>query len=359
MRHWLGIDKAEITAFAAERGQPAFRAGQFRDWLHNKRASDFNRMTNLPKQFRDDLAAAGTLRALREDRLRQTPDGLTAKWLFEAESEKDSKKDYFETVLIVEKRERRRTVCVSSMVGCPLACRFCATGKLGFTRNLNAGEMVEQVYRLDDWVRAGAGADGRGVSHVVFMGMGEPLLNLPAVTAAADIFTDPAGLGLSTRHVTISTAGVSEGIRRLAAEGARYRLALSLHAPNQELRERLLPVAAARWPLAELLPALEEYAALASRSVTFEYCLLAGVNDSPAQARELAAVVRPFGGRVNLIPWNGVAGSDFTPPAAKTVRAFQGELERRGVSAPVRMEKGAEIGAACGQLTAERDINGN
>jgi 23S rRNA (adenine2503-C2)-methyltransferase len=177
------------------------------------------------------------------------------------------------------------------------------------------------------------------------------MLNLDAVLRAADAFASPSGLGLSGRRITISTAGVPEGILRLAGSGRKYRLALSLHAANQQVRERIMPIAG-RHPLSEVVSALEHFAITASRDVTFEYCLIDGVNDSVRDARDAAALANRFGGRVNLIPMNGVAGSEYRAPPALAVRRFQEELERRGVSAPLRAEKGAEIGAACGQLRA-------
>lgn len=350
MRHWLDMDEQKLAAFFKEHNQPEFRSRQFRDWLHNKRVSTFDAMSNLPAALRATLSEAGSLRALHVLEHRAAADNLTGKWLFAPEGE-ERPEHLFESVLIIEKQETRRTVCVSCMIGCPLACTFCATGKLGFTRNLSAGEMLEQIYRLDAWSRSGDSS--RGVSHVVFMGMGEPLLNLDNVIRTADALAHPKGMNLSGRHITISTAGVAEGILELAALNRNYRLAVSLHAPNQTLREQIMP-AARRWRFPELLSALEKFAQTTSRAITFEYCLLKGVNDSPAQARELAGVVRGLDGKVNLIPWNGVAETGLAAPAAKTVRAFQEALESRGVSAPVRMEKGAEIGAACGQLRAER-----
>ncbi len=346
MRHWLEAGGEDLAAFMAGIGQPAYRARQLADWLHARRVGDFALMGNLPRALRERLAEAGRLRVLTELERRDAADGLTSKWLFAADGEAQ-----IESVLIIEKRLSRRTVCVSCMAGCPLGCVFCATGAGGFVRNLSAGEIVEQVYRLDDFAR-GRG-EGMGVSHVVFMGMGEPLLNLEPVLAAAAAFTDPGGMGLSGRHLTISTAGIPEGIRRLAAAGVNYRLALSLHAPNQKLRERLLP-AARRWPLAEVLAALDEFAAVSSRDVTHEYCLIDGVNAAPEQARELARLLAGRRGKVNLIPLNPVPGSDLGPPPAGAVRRFQEILEESGIPATVRMEKGAEIGAACGQLRAER-----
>ncbi len=344
MRHWLAASSEELAAFAAEAGQPAFRAKQLRDWLHAKRVDGFAAMSNLPPAFRESLAEHGRLRALRELGRKDAADKLTSKWLWEA-----ADGGLIESVLIIEKQLSRRTVCVSSMIGCPLACAFCATGAGGFERNVSAGEIIEQVYAIDAHARTRGG--GAGVSHVVFMGMGEPLLNFDNVLAALNTLRDPAGMGLSGRHLTLSTAGVPDGIRALADSGVNCRLAVSLHAANQKTRERLMPCAKT-WPLTALFPALELFAAGSSRDITFEYCLIDSVNASRADARELVALLRPFRCKVNLIPLNPVPGVSFSAPPAAAVRAFQEALEAAGISAPVRMEKGAEIGAACGQLRA-------
>lgn len=347
MQSWLEADRDELSAYFKGIGQPAFRAAQFHDWLHAKRVDDFAAMKNIPAALRGSLAADRSLRVLRPLEERRAADGLTAKWLYAADGDE---RELIESVLIVEKQHTRRTVCVSCMVGCPLACAFCATGQCGFVRNLSAGEIIEQVYAIDGALRS-AGDDG--VSHVVFMGMGEPLLNFDAVLRAADAFADAKGMGLSGRHLTISTAGIPEGVERLAASGRNYRLAVSLHAPNQAVRERIMP-AAKRWPLAELFPALEKFAASSSRDITFEYCLIDGVNAAEGQARELASLIGGFRAKVNLIPMNAVAGAAMKAPPARAIRRFQEILEAKGISAPVRMEKGAEIGGACGQLRAER-----
>lgn len=350
MRHWLGTGRDELEAFVTGCGQPRFRVKQLWDWLHGKRVAVPGDMRNIPAGLRDMVAREGGFRLLRELERRDAADGLTSKWLFDASGGEPGGDSLVESVLIVEKKHSRRTVCVSSMIGCPLDCSFCATGRIGFGRNLTAGEIVEQVYRIDNWTRRDG---GEGVSHVVFMGMGEPLLNFGAVTQAAAVFAYAEGMGLSGRHLTISTAGIPDGIRRLAALGVNYRLAVSLHAPNQKIREQIMPVAK-RWPLKELFPALREFAATSSRDVTFEYCLIDGLNSAPEHARELIALLGGFRCKINLIPMNPVPGAPHRPPSAQAIRRFQETLEASGISAPVRMEKGTEIGAACGQLRAER-----
>ena len=346
MRHWLAESIDELAAFAAETGQPKFRAKQLHDWLHAKRVAGFDEMSNLPAAFRAALAEKGRLRTLRELERKDAADKLTSKWLWQAPDE-----GLVESVLIIEKQLSRRTVCVSSMIGCPLACAFCATGSRGFERNLSTGEIIEQVYAIDAFSQSLG--ENMAVSHVVFMGMGEPLLNFDNVMAAARAFCNPGGMGLSGRHLTISTAGVPEGIRKLAESGVNYRLAVSLHASNQKTRERLMPCAKT-WQLPELFAALEQFAASSSRDITFEYCLIDNINSSRADARELVQLLKPIRCKINLIPMNPVPGAPFAAPSAGTIRAFQETLETAGISAPVRMEKGAEIGAACGQLRADR-----
>ncbi|MDR2390419.1 MAG: 23S rRNA (adenine(2503)-C(2))-methyltransferase RlmN [Planctomycetota bacterium] len=343
MRHWLEAGSGELAAFMAETEEPAWRAEQFRCWLHQKRTGDFAAMKNLPETLRLRLAEAGRLRVLDERDSRSSADGLTRKLLFAAPGEA-----LVECVLIIEKRRSRRTACLSCMAGCPLGCRFCATGSGGFVRNLSGGEMVEQAYRLDALAH---GTGKSGISHVVFMGMGEPLLNLDAVLAAIDRLADPDGLGLSGRRITLSTAGVPEGVARLAESGRNFRLALSLHAPDQKLREWLMP-AACRWPLAEVMAAVDRFAAAASRDVTYEYCLIDGVNSSPAQAGKLARLLSGRRGKVNIIPLNPVPGNEFRPPPPASTHRFQATLKAAGIPCTVRMEKGSEIGAACGQLRA-------
>lgn len=350
MRHWLEMTTAETASLLAEWKQPRFRAKQVYGWLHDKRVAGFDAMANIPAQLRQRLHAAAPLRQLRELERRDAADALTSKWLFALPDDTEATRSLVETVLIVERRHSRRTVCVSSMAGCPLGCVFCATGRHGYTRDLAAGEIIEQVYRVDNFCRSEN--PDEGVSHIVFMGMGEPLLNLDAVLVAAGTFAMPEGMNLSGRHITISTVGVPDGIRRLAQLGVNYRLALSLHAPDQKTREKLLP-AAKRWRFDELFPALEEFAAVASRDMTFEYCLIDGVNASEKDACELAKIASRFRAKINLIPLNPVPGFDARPPSANAVRAFRDALEERNVSATIRVEKGQEIGAACGQLRAQ------
>lgn len=339
----LDLSAAELEALVAGYGEKPFRARQLREWLHAARADSFAAMSNLSKNLRERLEAEFLPRCLAPAEHLVSADKLTEKWLWAAAAELGGGEA--ESVLIRERRLKRATACVSCMAGCPLGCVFCATGRGGFSRNLSSGEILEQAYRLD--------AAAEGLTNLVFMGMGEPLLNYDHVLHAARTLADPEGLNLGGRHITISTVGVPEGFRRLAAEGANFRLAVSLHAPSQKLRETLIP-AAKRWPLKELLPALHEFAQHASRDLTVEYCLIDGVNSDPAQARELARLLAGLPCKVNLIPLNPVAGFAGRPPPPQAVRAFQEELERRGLPATLRASKGRDIDAACGQLRADR-----
>lgn len=338
--HLLGESDESLAAWLRAKRQPAFRSRQLVQWLHTKRVASVEAMTNLPASLRTELAASFRLRTLEVEAHRTAPDGLTEKWLFQT-----GHGDAVETVLIRDRKRSRRTVCVSCMVGCPVGCVFCATGQCGFGRNLEAGEILEQVYVVDRHLRE----SGAGVSHVVFMGMGEPLLNYDAVFSAVRALCDPARMNLANRHVTISTIGVVPGIERMVEDGVRARLALSLHAADQETRVRLIP-SAARWPLSALLPAVEAYARTQAKGVTFEYCLLHRVNDRSRDADALSALLRGIRGKVNLIPYNAAPGSSFAPPPPDRIRAFQTRLERGGLSVTLRQEKGAGIDAACGQL---------
>ncbi|GHS94820.1 putative dual-specificity RNA methyltransferase RlmN [Planctomycetales bacterium] len=335
----LALTLAELQALLPR--QPRFRAAQLWDWLHRSRVDDFAAMKNLPASLRQTLSDGFVVRELREAERLTATDRLTEKWLY------FSGDAAIETALIREIRGRRRTLCVSCMCGCPVGCAFCATGQGGFTRPLTVAEIVEQVYRAD---RHCAETDGAGLSNVVFMGMGEPLLNYAAVVAAAGIVSSPDGLNLGNRQITVSTVGIPAGILRLAQEHPAYRLAFSLHAPTQALREQLIPLAR-QYPLTAVLPALEIFANATSRRLTIEYCLIAGVNDDLAQARQLNALLRNLPAQINLIPFNPIGGDarHWRPPAAAQVRAFQDALK---FPATLRAEKGRDINAACGQLRA-------
>ncbi len=349
----LDLDSEALTALVAELGEKPFRARQLWDWLHWQRAGEWSAMRNLPATLKTRLAESGWApRTLQVEKLRVSGDGLTEKWLFAApDAAAEAGRTPVEAVLIRERRGRRRTVCVSTMSGCPLGCAFCATGQLGFRRNLTVGEIAEQVYLAEGRCQE---ADGAGLTNVVFMGMGEPLLNYEATLGALELLTAERGLHLGQRHFTISTVGVVPALWRLCGAALRPRLAVSLHASNQTVREGLIP-AARQWPLVELFKALREYAQAASRRVTFEYCLIEGVNAGLDAARELKSLVRGLDCTFNLIPLNPTSGFAGRPPAPEVIRAFQDELAADGLGVTLRAEKGQDIGAACGQLGLEAE----
>ena len=342
MKSILGLDLAELTEEVVTLGVKKFRARQIWQWLHQKRVADFSEMSNISKDLQERLAAEYTLQSLKVLEHKVSADRLTEKWLFES----GNGDALIESVLIREIKGSRRTVCVSCMSGCPVGCVFCATGQGGFDRNLSCGEILEQIYAIDKRCRD---TDAKGISNIVFMGMGEPLLNLDNVIKSCQILQDEQGLNIGGRRITISTAGVISGIQRLLELGCNYRLAVSLHAPEQTLREKLIPVAA-RWRLPELIKSLKEFSRVASRSITIEYCLIDRVNSSKKQARELVDLLRGLDCKINLIPLNPTGDCEYSAPPREKIRSFQNTLEAHGMNVLLREEKGRDIAAACGQL---------
>jgi 23S rRNA (adenine2503-C2)-methyltransferase len=326
------VSRAELAALLG--GQPAFRARQVWDGLH-RRALRPGEMTDLPLQLRAELD--GLLPPALSETARRTADGGdTVKWLF---SLRDGRR--VETVLMAY--PERVTVCVSTQAGCAMGCAFCATGQAGFERQLTTGEIVEQV------VVAVRAACPRRVSNVVFMGMGEPLANYERTWAAIErIHGD---LGISARHLTVSTVGLVPGIRRLAGEQLPVNLAVSLHAANDALRDRLVPINR-RYPLGALAEACAAYVGATGRRLSIEWALIEGTNDRPSDMTELARFARPLGAHVNLIPLNATPGFPVRGSSPERVARAREELEGLGVNATIRSTRGAEIGAACGQLAA-------
>ena len=323
-------------------GEPRYRLDQLWQGLYERLATPAE-MSNIPKPLRTRLGEELPL-ALTPVAESISDDGQTVKWLWELA---DGAR--IETVLM--HYPERSTVCVSTQAGCAMACGFCATGQAGFERNLTVGEIVEQVVRASRI--ASDGSPSRRVSNIVFMGMGEPLANVDRVLGAVGrIHGD---LGLSARHLTISTVGIVPGIRRLAAEPLPVNLAVSLHAANDTLRDELVPINR-RYPLAELYAACEEYLTVKNRRISFEWAMIDGVNDSETDARELAAAARSLRAHINLIPLNATPGwpTQGTPP--DQVAAFRDSLESMGANATVRANRGNEIDAACGQLRAEHAV---
>ena len=346
-RHLADLDPAQRRAAAEEAGQPRFRGDQLSRHYFARLTDDPDDMTDVPAAARGPLAAALLPRLLTAEREFSCDQGQTRKTLW-----RTSGGAYVESVLM--RYPGRVTMCVSSQAGCGMACPFCATGQAGLTRNLSAAEIVAQVV-------AGARALARGeipggpgrVSNIVFMGMGEPLANYSRVLAAVRRITDPVpdGLGISRRAVTISTVGLVPAIDRLATEGLPVRLAVSLHAPDDELRDELVPVNQ-RWKVAEVLAAAWAYAEASGRRVSIEYALIRDINDHPWRADALAALLAGQRAHVNLIPLNPTPGSKWTASRPEVMREFEDRLARRGIPVTVRDTRGTEIDGACGQLAA-------
>jgi 23S rRNA (adenine2503-C2)-methyltransferase len=350
----LGLPRPALEAFVAELGGKPFRARQLMNWVYKRGESSFERMTDLAKEFRAQLAAHACISPPEIVTAQESADG-TRKWLLRADASQA-----FEMVFIPE--PDRGTLCISSQVGCALDCSFCSTAQQGFNRNLTTAEIVGQVW-LAHRELSGAGDGGlspsripeeagrtaRLITNVVLMGMGEPLANFRNVVPALDILLDDFGFDLSRRRVTLSTSGLVPQIYKLA-EHSNVALAVSLHAPDDELRNELVPINR-KHPIAELLEACWHYIDEQNgRSVTFEYVLLEGVNDSPAQARALARLLAGRPAKVNLIPFNPFPATRYRRSAPEVVQRFRDELIRRGVLATVRRTRGDDIDAACGQL---------
>ena len=347
MGHLLDLSFEAIEAELASWGEPRYRARQVTEWVFRHGAAEFASMTNLPPALRARLAAAFTFAPPAVLAERIADDGATTKALLDLGGG-----DAVETVRMEYDPDEdgapdRVTVCVSTQVGCAMACRFCATGLQGFTRNLRPAEIVAQVLHF---ARPGGTTDR--VTNIVFMGMGEPLANYAATVAAIRWLTRPEGFGLRQRGVTVSTVGLVHGIDRLSQEGLQVGLTISLHAPDDALRRSLIPTSAGT-TIDDLVAAARRYIERCGRRVTFAYALLDHVNDEPEQARALARRIRGIQAHVNLIPYNPTAGPDLRRPSAARVRAFQRELQAAGVNATVRIERGIEIAAACGQLRTD------
>lgn len=336
----LALYPDEITSVITAKGFPKFRGQQLWQWLQKQRVASFDAMNNLPAALRAELAKDYQVWRFQEREHLVSRDGLTEKWLYSSDGTP------IETALIREIRGRRRTVCVSCMCGCPVNCVFCATGQGGFTRNLRAAEIVEQIYRADARCLE---HDHEGVTNIVYMGMGEPLLNYDEVIRSAEIISHQQGFNLGHRHITISTMGIADRILQLAEEHPAFRLAISLHATEQQQRERLIPLAK-KFPLPELFSALHRFAERTSRRLMIEYCLIKEVNDTLADATRLKKLLAGLPVQINLIPLNPTPTCPYKTPEPQRVRAFQDALGDMPVT--LREEKGRDINAACGQLRA-------
>jgi 23S rRNA (adenine2503-C2)-methyltransferase len=324
-----------VAEFLRARGEPSYRASQILPRLWQQPVASFDEISALPRPLRSALSEHFSLPRL-ELSARQTSADGTEKFLFRLHDGQA-----IETVAIPD--GDRLTFCISSQAGCALQCAFCATGAMGFARNLELFEIASQVRELallDPPLRA---------TNIVFMGMGEPLMNWPNVSKTLTVLNSPEGFGIGARHITVSTVGVLPGITALGERPEQFRLAISIHAPSDELRRSLMPINI-KYPLADVIEAAKSF----DRRVTFEYVMLAGVNDQPEHAMQLAALARECAAFVNLIPLHPGGAGDFTPTTAHDIRAFAAQLRRHGIEAAIRKSRGKDIAAACGQLRVER-----
>lgn len=326
-----------LTALMKELGQPAFRAKQIFHWLHQKLVTEFSAMTDQPKALLAKLEEGYYIAAPAIVRRQQSKDG-TVKYLFAL-----ADGNCIETVIM--RYHYGVTACVSSQVGCRMGCRFCASTQAGRVRNLEAGEIAGQIYAAQKDI-------GERISHIVLMGIGEPLDNFDNVMDFLSIISSPDGVNIGMRNISLSTCGIVPMIDKLAEKKLQLTLSISLHAPNDAMRSQMMPVNDA-YPVAQLIAACRRYQQTTGRRVSFEYSMVRGVNDSPATAKELAALIRGMGAHVNLIPINPVDGSPYSATDAENVKRFQTLLTGLGVNATVRRRLGSDISAACGQLRRE------
>ncbi len=336
----FGYSLSHLKEKLISMGEKPFRATQLFQWIYQKNVLDFNEWSDVSKKFRDVLNEQFSLELPKVFTKQVSSDG-TVKMLLEME---DGAK--VETVLM--RYDYGNAVCVSSEVGCSMGCAFCASGLIKKTRNLTAAEMVGQVMRINDFLSN----EGQRVTHIVVMGTGEPFDNYDNVMEFIRIMNEAHGLAIGARHITVSTCGLVEGIRKYANEGLQINLAISLHAPNQEIRSRLMPIAR-KYDLNELMEAVKYYERTAGRRVTFEYILIDGINDGIEQADELSDLIRGTLAYVNLIVYNAVKEKPFKRPSENRVSAFYDRLKKRGVNCTIRKEFGGDIDAACGQLRAK------
>ena len=343
---------AQVEALVSALGAPAYRVKQIQHWVYSGLAVSFDEMTNLPKGLRQRLSDTISLRAVTFKYEAVSRDG-TVKMLF---SLRDGKTIEAALMRYVPAAGRpRNTVCVSTQVGCPIGCPFCATGQQDFERNLTPGEIIDQVLYFERRLRD---QDESTVDNVVFMGMGEPFLTFDALWQAVEMLNSPQGFGLGARQMTISTAGIVPGIRRLAREGLQVGLAVSLHAADDVLRDRLVPINR-KYPLEKLMAACRDYVEATGRRVSFEYALFEGVNDSTEHVRALARLIKGMNCHVNLIAGNSTSDAGFKASGKDAVLAFQAELEQRHIPCTLRVRRGIEIDAGCGQLRSRIVANKN
>ncbi len=341
----LAASLQEITLWCESQGHQKFRGKQIHEWIWKKAQIDVAKMTNLSADLRSQLLEEFTCSPLTLVKIHDSEDGETQKFLWKLEDGA-----YVESVLIIA--PDRKTVCVSSQVGCPARCAFCASGKKGLIRNLTSAEIVAQVLLIQGHLQT----QGEVVTNVVYMGMGEPLKNYENVTASIRMMTSPDLFGMSPRRITVSTVGVIEGITRFARENLKVNLVLSLHAPNQTVRQKIIPYAR-QYPLDEILLSMDDFQTRTGRDVTYEYTLLEGINDEPEHAQELARLLKGKQCTVNLIPYNPIPGIRLKRPSTERIVAFRQILDSARIINTCRYTKGVDIAAACGQLALqEKDL---
>ena len=342
----LGLSPDKLREFVSDLGEKPFRATQLLKWMHHRGVSDFAAMTDISKALRERLREVAEIRAPEVVEELLSKDG-TRKWIIRVEGG-----SCVETVMIPE--QGRRTLCVSSQVGCTLDCSFCATGKQGFQRNLSSAEIIGQLWIASKSLVDAGEPVNRAISNVVMMGMGEPLLNFDNLVDSLQLMMDDLAYGISKRRVTVSTSGVVPAIDALA-KVSDASLAISLHAPEDELRDVLVPINR-KYPIAELLAACERYLHSLpdnKRVITVEYTLIKGVNDSLQQAQQTAELLRDFPCKINLIPFNPFSLSDYQRPSGNAVSRFRDALQQQGFTVTIRSTRGEDIDAACGQLAGE------
>ena len=338
------LSRDELVEWCAEQGQAAFRADQIRRWMFGKRVNDFDEMHDVPAQLRAAMHEQFTLFASEVNTHQVSKDG-TEKLLLEL-------RDGSKVECVLMRELARRTVCISTQVGCAMGCVFCASGLLGVTRNLSTGEILEQLLRVDRLL-----SPDERITNVVVMGIGDPLANLPALLPVLQTINEKGALGLGARRITISTVGLPDKIRELAALGKPYNLAVSLHAPNDPLRNELVPVNK-NVGIQAILQAADEYFEQSGRRISYEYVLLGGVNDTPEIAKQLGHLLRGRKAHVNVIPMNAVAELPFKDPGRMRTERFVEILKEIGINVTVRKRKGEDIDAACGQLRLKREEGG-
>jgi 23S rRNA (adenine2503-C2)-methyltransferase len=355
----LGLNRDQFESWCSERGEKPFRARQMMRWMHQSGVSDFGLMSDVSRSFREQLAGSAIIAAPEVLRDTTAPDG-TRKWLFNVGTGNAIEAVYIPEGDVDEEasaegvatgRRYRGTLCISSQAGCALECSFCSTGRQGFNRNLTTAEIVGQLWHASRSLSQSLGIE-RPITNVVMMGMGEPLANFDNVVSAMQVMLDDHAYGISRRRLTLSTSGLVPAMDRLR-EACPVALAVSLHAPNDMLRDQLVPINK-KYPIRQLMEACIRYIEKAPRDfVTFEYVLLAGVNDSVAQARELVQTVKPVPCKINLIPFNPFPDSGYDRSAAPAIAAFRDVLQQAGLTTTVRKTRGDTIDAACGQLAGQ------